>query len=78
MTVQRLAHRPGHLGRDQTNAQIAENFWWPGLDRDVQKLCTACDVCQRIRIVRKRLAPLQPLSVIPEPFQRVAMDFIGL
>ena len=75
--VLRLAHRPGHLGRDRTKVLLAENFYWPGWDADVRRVCMGCPQCQRVGRRRKKVAPLQPLPTIGTPFLRVTMDFVG-
>ncbi|KAI5094884.1 hypothetical protein C0J45_14959, partial [Silurus meridionalis] len=58
---------------------ISSRFVWPALYTDVQKYCTTCPTCQQTSAVRRRdSAPLQPLPVISIPFQRIAMDIVGL
>ena len=73
----KLAHKPGHLGRKATLAQLSEHFYWPGMYRDVKTLCEGCVACQEIGKLRKRVVPLQPLPIIDTPFLRIAIDFIG-
>ena len=75
--ILKLAHKPGHLGRKPTFAQLSEHFYWPGMNRDVNTLCEGCVACQKIGKLRKRVAPLQPLPIIDIPFLRIAMDFVG-
>ena len=73
----KLAHKPGHLGRKATLAQLSEHFYWPGMYRDVKTLCEGCVACQKIGKLRKRVVPLQPLPIIDTPFLRIAIDFVG-
>ena len=73
----KLAHKPGHLGRKATLAQLSEHFYWPGMYRDVKTLCEGCVACQKIDKLRKRVVPLQPSPIIDTPFLRIAIDFVG-
>lgn len=67
----------GHQGRIRTLARILDKFYWPAVTQDVQNFCKRCTQCQ---ITSKRgppKAPLQPMPLIEQPFERIAMDFIG-
>ena len=73
--ILKLAHKPGHLGKNATFAQLSEHFYWPG--RDVKTLCEGCVACQKIGNLGKHVAPLPPLPIIDIPFLRIAMDIVG-
>lgn len=80
-TVLQLAHEgimAGHLGVKKTAERILMDFFWPGLQADVQRFVRSCDSCQKTtpkgRIVR---APLQTMPKIDTPFKRVAIDIVG-
>lgn len=80
-TVMQLAHEglmAGHLGIKKTIERTLTDFFWPGLQADVQRFVRSCDSCQKTtpkgRIAR---APLQSMPTIDTPFQRVAIDIIG-
>ncbi len=78
--VLKLAHTiplGGHLGKRKTADRILRRFYWPTLFRDVQRYCRSCATCQKTSSTRGRKAPLMPLPVIEEPFQRMAMDIVG-
>ena len=36
----------GHLGIRKTYKRILQHFYWPGLTKDVAKLCKECHTCQ--------------------------------
>jgi len=36
-----------HLGSEGTLAQLKDSYYWPGMSKDVQTWCNACDVCAR-------------------------------
>ncbi|KAL8598384.1 hypothetical protein ACOMHN_032661 [Nucella lapillus] len=76
-----IAHDPpmsGHLGVKKTKDRITASFYWPGIDKDVQRHCLSCDACQRCMgkgAIRR--APLQEVPVVSTPFEQVGVDIIG-
>ena len=80
MTVLRLAHSiplAGHLGRDKTAKRVLQRFYWPTIYKDVADFCRGCDACQKVAGKKVGRAPLIPLPVISQPFERIAMDVVG-
>ena len=78
--VLELAHQiplAGHLGRDKTADRLLYRFYWPTLYKDVGEYCRQCEVCQKTRSRKPRRAPLIPLPILEEPFQRIGMDIVG-
>ena len=79
-TVVQLAHAipmAGHMGKNKTAQRIRQRFYWPTLFRDVAEHCRTCVECQKAKPGRKWRAPLIPLPIMDEPFQRMAMDIVG-
>ena len=79
-TVLHLAHTiplAGHMGRDKTTRRILQRFYWPTVYKDTADYCRSCAECQKSRDQRMRRAPLVPLPIIKEPFERIAMDIVG-
>ena len=79
-TALQLAHDiplVGHMGKEKTARRVLQRFYWPILYRDVAKYCRSCGVCQKSSPRRVRHAPLIPLPIVEEPFQRIAMDIVG-
>ena len=37
----------GHLEKKRTTSRITQHFYWPGLGKDVQKMCQQCPDCQK-------------------------------
>ena len=77
--VLKLAHEiplAGHMGKTKTAAQILQRFYWPSVFRDVAEYCRTCAECQKAPGKAAR-APLVPLPIIDEPFERIAMDIVG-
>ena len=79
-TVLKLGHSiplAGHMGRSKTARRILQRFYWPTLFRDVKTYCQNCEDCQKCYNKKPPRAPLIPLPIVEEPFQRVAMDLVG-
>ena len=67
----------GHLGREKTANRILQRFYWPTVFADVRKHCQSCAECQQASQRGRSRAPMIPLPIIHEPFQRIAMDVVG-
>ena len=80
--VLRLAHdipSAGHFSYRKTYAKCIENFWWRRILADVTKYCKSCDICERTTCKgRVKNVPLEKIPIIGTPFQRVAIDLVGL
>ena len=78
--VLRMAHAlplAGYLGKQKTAQRILRRFYWPSVFKDVEKYCRQCPEYQLVgRRVTGR-APLVPLPIVGEPFEKVAMDIVG-
>ena len=76
-----LAHDglSGHLGIQKTYKKILQHFFWPGMKKDVSHHVKTCHICQIVGKPNERLlpAPLQPIPVQMEPFEKVVLDCVG-
>ena len=78
----RLAHVStvaGHFAKDRTLQMIRGRMDWPGISKDVSVMCEGCSVSQKsfpTQVVAR--APLQPLPMIENPLDRIAMDIFEL
>ena len=76
----RIAHSipmAGHLGTQKTLDRIQRSFYWPGMYSEVRNACMSCAECQKAGRKTQGRAPLMPLPVMSEPFERVAIDIVG-
>ena len=68
----------GHFSFRKTEAKVREDFFWPGISRDIRLFCKSCDICQRTgakgRVPR---VPMIKMPLISEPFYRVSIDLVG-
>lgn len=69
----------GHLGVTKTYDRVLRHFFWPGLKRDVVSFCKSCHTCQLMGKPNQVIppAPLHPIPVMGEPFERVIVDCVG-
>jgi Integrase zinc binding domain len=66
-----------HVGYHRTYNRLVPTYYWPRMSRDIKKIVTSCDICQKAK--PKKHAPigmLQPLPIPEKPFEVVSMDFI--
>ncbi|KAL0153620.1 hypothetical protein M9458_051100, partial [Cirrhinus mrigala] len=80
--VLQLAHEhplSGHLGVNKTYKRISQYFFWPGLKSSVSNFCRSCHVCQPAGKPNQTIpsAPLHPIPVMGEPFERLILDCVG-
>ena len=74
------AHEPpfcGHFGAKKTAEIASRSWWWPELNKDVERIVGTCDVCQRAQHSRKKdEAPIEVL-VAEAPWEVVTIDFLS-
>ena len=68
----------GHPGIVRMKRKIRENYWWPNLDKEIEKTCKMCIPCQRSE---KSTAPVPRIqSALPKcdrAGQLVSIDIAG-
>lgn len=69
----------GHLGVNKTFSRILHYFYWPGLKKTVSEYCRSCHVCQLAGKPNQGIpsAPLHPIPIVSEPFERIIIDCVG-
>ena len=72
-----LSHDLGHLGIKKTLAKIMKYFFWPGINSDVSGYIRRCHSCQLAGKGTIKRAPLNPIKVTGEPFEKVLIDCVG-
>jgi len=67
-----------YLGRAKTLHKVTQRFFWVGMSRDVKDYVAACPCCiARKSPTKSRVPPLMSLPTVFNPFDRVAVDFVG-
>ena len=69
----------GHLGIRKTYDRILKHFFWPAMKSDVSQYCRSCHACQVAGKPNQIIppAPLRPIPVMGEPFERIVSDCVG-
>ena len=68
----------GHEGQFKTKERIAQSYWWPGMDAQINDHLERCDTCQRTRKFKHETKnSLNPLPQCSEPNMRVHIDLFG-
>ena len=55
----------GHVGMQMTSEIVRRDFWWPGMDQDVEKYVKDCEMCNKNKPTNKKKAGL--LAPLPIP-----------
>ena len=63
----------GHLGIEKCRLRARQVLFWPNINRDIEKMVTACDACQRHRFSNTR-EPLMSHEIPDRPWQTVGTD----
>ena len=67
----------GHPGANQSKEFVAQCFWWPSMDKDIQEFLAACSVCARNKASHLPPSGLLRLLPIPKhPWSHIALDFV--
>ncbi len=69
----------GHVGIRKTYDHLMKHFLWPSMKSDVAKFCKSCHACQIAGKPNQVVppAPLKPIPVLGEPFERILIDCVG-
>ncbi|WRX27653.1 Reverse transcriptase domain - like 10 [Theobroma cacao] len=66
-----------HLGSTKMYRTIRENYWWPGMKRDIVEFIAKCLVCQQVKVDhQKPVGTLQSLPILEWKWEHVTMDFV--
>ena len=69
----------GHMGVGKTKNRIIQHYFWPKMSKDVKRFVKQCKVCQMKGSGSNfTKAPIQTGVTATRPFQKVAIDIIGL
>ncbi|GKB17811.1 zinc finger, CCHC-type containing protein [Tanacetum coccineum] len=66
----------GHFGRDRTLALICDQFYWPRMERDVNRIVERCRICHIAKTRGSNAGFYTPLLVPNAPWEDVSIDFV--
>ncbi|KAE8740874.1 hypothetical protein FOCC_FOCC013620 [Frankliniella occidentalis] len=68
----------GHGGWYRTFERIRQEGYWPGMKNDVKRYVELCQVCQRVKVDRRRRPGfMSSKEVVSRPIELLAADLIG-
>ncbi|GBP11136.1 hypothetical protein EVAR_60626_1 [Eumeta japonica] len=67
----------GHLGIHKTLKRAQENYYWPGMARDIRHYVRSCTICGKFKVEQMKGAGLMSTMINSHPWETVCMDFIG-
>ncbi|XP_058784339.1 uncharacterized protein LOC131659121 [Vicia villosa] len=66
-----------HLGATKMYKDLKQNYWWPGMKKEVADYVASCLTCQKAKVEHQRPAGmLQSLDVPEWKWDSISMDFI--
>ncbi|XP_055589797.1 uncharacterized protein LOC129741979 [Uranotaenia lowii] len=67
-----------HQGAEKTLAKIRQQYYWPGMTKDVKSFIKKCQVCKEIKPPNTATTPLMGDMRTPtRPWEIIALDYIG-
>ncbi|XP_070040061.1 uncharacterized protein [Nicotiana tomentosiformis] len=66
----------GHFGVPKILDILAENFFWPGMRKDVERMCAQCLECKQAKSKVLPHGLYKPLHVPTSPWIDISMDFV--
>ena len=77
--VTRVAHEEivAHMGAKKTGEVVSNYFYWPKIHKSVGDFVRKCVICQSCAGQPPIRAPLQPIPVVGEPFNKLVIDIVG-
>ena len=66
----------GHFGRTKTILALEDQFFWPGLKKQVAQVVARCRACAIGKMQKQNTGHYTPLPVPDCPWQDLSMDFV--
>jgi hypothetical protein len=70
-------HGVAYTGIRTTRRMISARFVWPGMRADVASWCRDCMACQRAKVTKQHLSPVQAILIPSRRFSHVHVDLVG-
>ena len=67
----------GHAGMCRMINNIKRQFYWPGLEKDVQEFVKTCDKCQKMKHSNYVKEPMCITTTASYAFQKIFLDIVG-
>ena len=70
-------HNLSHPSIRATQHLITKRFVWPGINKDIRTWTKHCIPCQRSKIHRHTVSPLQQIPINKHRFSQIHLDLVG-
>jgi hypothetical protein len=67
----------GHQGIKRTRDLLKLHYYWPNMNRDVEKYVKQCESCSKLKVGSNSTAPLEKLPETSYPFKLTSLDICG-
>jgi hypothetical protein len=67
----------GHQGIKRNRDLLKLHYYWPNMDRDVEKYVMECESCSKLKVGRNPTSPLGELPETSYPFEMISLDICG-
>jgi hypothetical protein len=72
------AHISAHAGPLKLYQILSDRFYWRRMKKDIERFCSTCDVCQKIKPLNfGKFGYLQPNDIPTRPYESISLDLIG-
>ncbi|XP_013628485.1 PREDICTED: uncharacterized protein LOC106334699 [Brassica oleracea var. oleracea] len=66
----------GHFGVAKTLSTLQEQFYWPKMKQDVERVCSRCVTCKQAKSKVHPTSLYTPLPISEHPWVDISMDFV--
>ena len=70
-------HYLQHPGASRMERTLGSVVYWPGMSKDIRRLCTTCKLCQLAKRTKGKYGKLPPKDLELRPWHTVCVDCIG-
>ena len=69
-------HNLGHFGKSKTLEFLKQDYFWPGMTKDVERHVQMCQVCQKGKGTTTNAGLYLPFPMPNKPWEYISMDFV--
>jgi len=66
-----------HLGAWKTHHWIAQNLWWPQMQKEVFEYVHKFELCQREKLAKNQCVGLHAANPVSQTMDRMCIEFVG-
>lgn len=62
-----------HLGIEKCKARARQSVYWPGMSKDIERICSQCETCNKFKRMNQKETLIQH-EIPARPWQKVGID----